>query len=59
METKAAPIHQAHDSIFRAALSDIRVAQEFLMCYLPEHLRSSVDFNTLKLQPESYIDSPN
>jgi predicted transposase/invertase (TIGR01784 family) len=57
VETKVTPVYQPHDSIFRAALSDIRVAQEFLTCYLPEQLSSSIDFCTLKLQPDSYIDS--
>jgi predicted transposase/invertase (TIGR01784 family) len=49
-------IHQPHDGLFRAALSDIRVVQEFVTCYFPSHLRNAFNLDTLKLQPQSYID---
>src|SRR5262245_8435091 len=50
-------IHKPHDGLFHAALNDIRIVREFLACYLPEHLLPAVDFDTLKLQPQSFIDS--
>lgn len=48
---------QQHDRAFKAALSDIRVARDFLSHYLPMEVKERVNLNTLQLRNESYIDS--
>ena len=50
-------IYQPHDKVFRAALSNIRVAREFLSYYLPQHLRNVFNLDTMVLQSQTFIDS--
>lgn len=47
---------QAHDRFFKAALSDLRVAQDFLTLHLPEAIREAIEWDSLKLCPNSYVD---
>lgn len=47
---------QIHDRAFRSAMSDLRVAKDFLEHYLPFAIKNKVDFSTLKLRKESYVD---
>ena len=45
-----------HDHLFKAAMTDIRVAREFFETYLPKDILERVDLNYLELSPNSYID---
>jgi len=49
-------INNPHDSYFRTAMSDVRVATEFFEQHLPAPIRQVVDLNTLELQKSSFID---
>lgn len=50
-------INNLHDKFFRSAMSNTRVARDFLEQYLPKNILSSTDLSTLQLQKESFIDS--
>src|SRR5262249_55989690 len=45
-----------HDRTFRSAMSDLRVAQDFLTHHLPPAIQYKVDLTTLTLRKESYVD---
>lgn len=45
-----------HDLAFRNAMSDLRVARDFLSHYLPKAIIDKIDLQTLALSKESYID---
>jgi len=45
-----------HDRFFKKSLSDIRVMKDFCRSHLPKTLLKGCDFNTLKSQPNSFID---
>src|SRR3990167_10465233 len=49
-------IPNPHDSFFRAAMGDHRVAKEFFEHHLPKTILSKVDFNSLHLENSSFID---
>ncbi len=49
-------IHQPHDKLFKQAMADTRVAIEFFQSHLPAHILQKVDFSSLKLEKESFID---
>lgn len=49
-------LHQPHDHFFKRCLSDPRVAKDFLLQHLPPAIKNAVDFNTLKLSKNSFID---
>lgn len=49
-------IHNVHDKFFKTSMSNVKVAQDFFKYYLPENIQAQLDFNTLELQPGSYID---
>jgi recombination-promoting nuclease RpnB len=49
-------INNAHDQFFRNAMSNKKVAREFLKTWLPADLCKLVDFNHLEIQPRSYIN---
>lgn len=54
---KAPPsLHQAHDHAFQSAMSDLRVARDFLHHHLPEVIREKLDFGTLQLHQTTFID---
>lgn len=44
-----------HDQFFRTAMSDKRVAKEFLKAHLPKALSKAVDFDALVLEPRHYV----
>jgi predicted transposase/invertase (TIGR01784 family) len=48
-------IYSIHDKVFKTALTDIRVARDFLEQHLPLNVQSAIDFNTLRITNESYI----
>src|SRR5215207_8333646 len=49
-------ISNAHDQFFRTAMSNKRVAREFLLKYLPEDLTRDINFDILELKNRSFIN---
>lgn len=49
-------IHQPHDKLFKKAMSDIRVAREFFEHHLPQFIKEQIDFETLVLCKETFIN---
>lgn len=45
-----------HDALFKSFLTDPKIAKEFLEIYLPDKIKKLCDFNTLKLEPGSYVE---
>lgn len=45
-----------HDKFCRSSMSNLRVAREFFETYLPEHIRKRINFSTLELKKDSFID---
>jgi len=45
-----------HDKYFRALMTNLKVAQEFFEQNLPTYIKSVINFATIKLQKESFID---
>ena len=54
-ETACTP--QPHDSLFRAAMSDLRVARDVLQAYLPPSALRHLDLSTLRLEHGNSVDS--
>lgn len=48
-------ISSIHDKVFKSALSDVRVARDFLEQHLPANVQAAIDFNTLSITNESYV----
>jgi len=42
--------------LFKSFLTDPKIAKDFLEIYLPDTVKNSCDFNTLKLEPCSYVE---
>ena len=49
-------VAHAHDKAFKASMSDLRVARDFLHHHLPEVIQEKIDLNTLTLHPTTFID---
>ena len=49
-------IHQPNDKLFKLSMGNLRVATEFFQAHLPATLLSKIDFSTLKLEKDSFID---
>ena len=49
-------IHQPHDSLFKKAFKDTKVAIDFLKSRLPPKILARIDLNTLKLENSSFVD---
>ena len=45
-----------HDRYTRSMMTNPNVSQEFFKKYLPIHLQEMVDFSTIKLEKESFVD---
>ena len=45
-----------HDRFTRSAMSTPKVAEEFFQQNLPEHIKKTMNFSSLKLEKESFID---
>src|SRR6202453_3244393 len=48
--------HHPHDLISRDFLSNLEVAKSFLKAYLKPHIQARCNFDTLRLEPTSYIE---
>ncbi len=49
-------LHQPHDHFFKRAMGDLRVAADFLQQHLPAEICKQIDFSTLKLSKNSFVD---
>src|SRR5690606_30291324 len=49
-------IRPRHDEFIKKAFENPMVAREFFDSYLPKNIKSLLDFDTLNLQKESFID---
>lgn len=49
-------IHQPNDSLFKKAMSDIRIAKDFFQSHLPKSILESIDLQRLQLENRSFID---
>jgi predicted transposase YdaD len=56
MADKPTRVIQVHDHAFRSAMSDLRVARDFLTHYLPTQVRKRINLKSLEFQKESFID---
>lgn len=45
-----------HDKFFKLSMQEIRIAKDFFKNHLPEAIQKQVDFNSLHLESESFID---
>lgn len=45
-----------HDSFFRASMQHLEIARAFFQAYIPRHIAKRIDFASLKIEPNSYID---
>src|SRR5947207_9777027 len=45
-----------HDRFTRSAMTNPKVAEEFFQHNLPAHLKKIIDFSSLKLHKESFVD---
>ena len=49
-------INTPHDKLFKKAMQIPKVATEWLMLHLPDDLKNKVDYKTLTVIPETFID---
>jgi predicted transposase/invertase (TIGR01784 family) len=45
-----------HDRFTRSLMTNPKVAEEFFKTNLPEHIKNAIDFSSLELRKESFID---
>ncbi len=45
-----------HDKLFRASMNHPEVARDFLTTHLPVEIRTKIDFNTIVLCPNTFVD---
>ena len=50
------PLKNPHDKFFRESFSHKAVAQDFLQQYLPAEIVAKLDFRTLKIEKDSFIE---
>lgn len=48
--------HNPHDRLFRAAMQYPQVAREFLDSHLPDEIKVKLDFSSITVCPNSFID---
>ena len=51
------PLHQPHDKLFKSAFGDPSTAAAFLRWEIPAALSSVIDWDNLRLEPGSFVDS--
>jgi len=49
-------INNPHDKAFKTLLANAPIAREFFQYHLPPEIRDLIDLDTIKLQPNTYID---
>ncbi len=45
-----------HDKFFKLSMQEIKIAKDFFKHHVPEYVQKQMDFNSLHLEPESFID---
>jgi len=50
------PVHQPHDKVFKKAFGRLDLSRSFFRNYLPPRLVEAIDWNTLQLEPGSFVD---
>lgn len=55
-KTNNSHIHTPHDKLFRRSMSIPSVAKDFLLMHLPEDIKNQIDYTTLEVLPETFID---
>ena len=55
MPQKKKPLHHPHDSIFRKALSDVKVGCDLLRQHLPQALQALIDWDSVRPDNTAYI----
>ena len=48
---------QRHDSFIKKAMSNPKVARAFFKCHLPSRIQEKIDFDTLAMQKDSFVDN--
>ncbi len=48
--------HSLHDRFFRHAMTEKKVAKAFLQNHLPSDIKRQVDFDSLRLEPDTYVE---
>jgi len=56
LKTPEHPVHQPHAKLFETVFSDPVEAVSFFQAYLPDSLTTRIDWNTLVLKENSFID---
>jgi len=49
-------IPKAHDHFFKAAMKDLRVAQDFFRMHLPQDLQQTIQWESLELEPTMFAN---
>lgn len=49
-------IHNPQDMFTKRCLTDLSLAADFLKIHLPKPIKARCDFNSLKIEPTSYIE---
>ena len=55
-QDQAGPIKPPHDNLFRGALENPLVAEEFFRTHLPANIYSMINKETLQIENESFIE---
>ena len=48
--------HNLHDKLFRKSLSNIKIAKDFLITYLPPQILAKIDISTIESCQNSFIE---
>lgn len=55
-KTTNSQIHTPHDKLFKRSMKIPAVAREFLIMHLPDDIKHHIDYATLELLPDTFID---
>jgi len=55
-KTSNSQIHTPHDKLFKRSMSIPEVAKDFLKMHLPDDIKDKIDYSTIEVLPETYID---
>lgn len=53
---KNSQINTPHDKLFRKSMQIPNVAKEFLMMHLPSDIKNTIDYSTLEILPDTFVD---
>jgi predicted transposase/invertase (TIGR01784 family) len=55
-KTVNSQIHTPHDKLFKRSMCIPEVAKDFLNMHLPDNLKNEIDYTTIEILPETFID---